>query len=325
MKVIVLITSLAINGLFQTAPSPVKNEQQHNKKEAKPAGETRSSTTEPTSPITAPVGQPTPNSQTSDTKEKPGSWPPWTDIFWPTWILVIVTGFAVGAALKTLGAINAQVVEMRETGVQTDKLIAENIEQSKSMQQSVAEAARLASAMEIVANEIAVSSKAATESVVALRERTAQQMRAYLCVIIGGGTYQHRASNLKFAASPTLINAGHTPAHKVSYRAKAEILPVPLPDDFAFPLPDEAVGGSLLGPQQNATLNGVVDDFCADEEVEDIKAGKGKALYIWGIVNYKDVFGESHFTKFCQTVHFMRIGAEHKITGFFIPRYDEAN
>ena len=191
-------------------------------------------------------------------------------------------------------------------------------EQSRAMERSIAEANRLASAMENVAKDIAVSSKAAAESVIAVRERTAQQMRAYLCVIVGSGTFQDRANNLKFVASPTLINCGHTPAYKVSYKAKAAILPVPLPD--------EAVGGSVLGPQQNATLHGIVDDFCADEEVEDIKVGaQGKVLYIWGIVNYKDVFGESHFTKFCQTVNFIRIGAENKVTGFYIARHDEAN
>src|SRR6266566_3435977 len=119
-------------------------------------------------------------------------------------------------------------------------------EQSDDMKCSIAEANRLATAMEKVAKDIAVSSQAAIDNVAAVRERTAQQMRAYLCVIIGSGIYQDRPNKLKFEAKPTLVNAGHTPAHKVSYRAKAAILPVPLPDDFAFPLPDEAIGGALL-------------------------------------------------------------------------------
>ncbi len=247
--------------------------------------------------------------------------PPW-DIYWPTLVLVVITGLAVRAAIKTLGSINAQVEEMRKTGEQTDKLIAENIAQSTAMQKSVAEAARLASAMEVVSKEIVVSSKAATESVIALKERTAKQMRAYLCVNIGGGDYQDRTKNFKFASRPILLNAGHTPAHKVSYKANAAILPVPLPEDFAFPLPDESIGAALLGAQQNATLGAIVDDFCDDKEVEDIKIGKGKVLYIWGIVNYEDVFGESHFTKFCQSTLFAPDG---KVFGFFIPRHNEAD
>jgi hypothetical protein len=195
-------------------------------------------------------------------------------------------------------------------------------QQSESMKESVKEAARLASAMEMVSKEMSLSSKAAMESVVALRERTAQQMRAYLCVIVGGGDYQDRAKNYKFASRPMLINAGHTPAHKVSYKAKAAILPVPLPEDFAFPLTEVSIGAALVGPQQNATLGGIVDDFCDDKEVEDVKIGKGKALYIWGIVDYEDVFGESHFTKFCQSTHF---GPDGKVFGFFLPKHNEAN
>jgi hypothetical protein len=195
-------------------------------------------------------------------------------------------------------------------------------EQSDDMKRSIAEANRLATAMEKVAKDIAVSTQAAIDSVAAVRERTAQQMRAYLCVIIGDGIYQDRPNKLKFEAKPTLINAGHTPAHKVSYTAKAAILPVPLPDDFAFPLPDEAIGGALLGPQQNFILSGVVEDYCGDGRVDDIKRGKGDALYIWGIVNYEDVFGESHFTKFCQTTFF---GPDGKVYGFFLPKHNEAN
>ena len=61
--------------------------------------------------------------------------------------------------------------------------------------------------------------------------------------------------------------------------------------------------------------------FADDKEVEDVKIGKGKALYIWGIVSYEDVFGESHFTKFCQSTHF---GPDGKVFGFFLPKHNEA-
>jgi len=211
---------------------------------------------------------------------------------------------------------------MEEVAKHIETSIETTVQQSESMKESVREAGRLASAMEVVSKEIAVSSKAATESVVALRERTAQQMRAYLCVVIGGGIFQDRPNNLKFEAKPRLINAGHTPAHKVSYKAKAAIMPVPLPNDFTFPLPDEAVGSSLLGAQQIAFLSGVVDDYCNDGEVEDIKAGKDKTLVIWGIVNYEDVFGESHFTRFCQTTNWTK---DNTVTGFYIDRHNDAN
>src|SRR5260221_484977 len=117
------------------------------------------------------------------------------------------------------------------------------LEQSKSMEKSVEEAKRAAAAMETIAQEIAVSSKAATASVSAI----GQQMRAYICVVIGSAVYQERAKNLKFQAVPSVVNAGLTPAHKVSFRADAAILPIPLPENFTFPLPDIAQGTSVFG------------------------------------------------------------------------------
>src|ERR1700756_3699451 len=88
----------------------------------------------------APGGKPVANNPIAAEKQNSANeqskwWPPpppW-DIYWPTWVLVIITELAVRAAIKTLGSINAQVDEMRKTGEQTDKLIAENIAQSKSM------------------------------------------------------------------------------------------------------------------------------------------------------------------------------------------------
>ena len=319
IKAILLITVLSISGFGQTTSSPVKNEQEHSKKEAKAPKEIPSSTTEPTSSVTTPVSQPRPNPQASDVKEKPRTWPPWTDIFWPTWVLVVVTALAVGAALRTLRAINAQVEEMRQTGVQTDKLIAENIAQSKSMQQSVAEAARLASAMEVVAKEIAVSSKAAMASVSAIN----QQMRAYLCVVIGSALYQDRAKNIKFQAVPSIVNAGLTPAYKVSFRASAAILPLPLPADFTFPLPTIDSPTSVIGPRQNITISPMVEDFCDDSEVEGIKrATQGKALYAWGIFNYEDIFGNPQYTKFCQIYTW---NPDEKTWGYYAGRHNDAS
>src|SRR6266704_580495 len=309
MRFILLMAPLVLIGYPQTAPSPAKNEQEHSKREVKPPNKIPNPAAEPASPGSTPEGQPTKNPQASDNKEKARTWPTWSDIFWPTWVLVIITALAVRAAIKTLGSINAQVEEMRKTGEQTDKLIAENIAQSTSMQKSVAEATRLASAMEVVSKEIAVSSKAAVENVAALKERTAQQMRAYLTVIIGSAIYQERAKGLKFEGKPIVVNTGHTPARKVSFRASAAILPAPLPEDFGFALSGEIKSSATVGAQQNAHLSAIVDDFVGDAEVEDIKSGnKGKCLWVWGIVTYEDIFGQEQSTRFCQSLFWFADG-----------------
>ncbi len=195
------------------------------------------------------------------------------------------------------------------------------LEQSKSMEKSVEEAKRAAAAMETIAQEIAVSSKAATASVSAI----GQQMRAYICVVIGSAVYQERAKNLKFQAVPSVVNAGLTPAHKVSFRADAAILPIPLPENFTFPLPDIAQGTSVIGPRQNITVSPMVKDFVDDAEVEGIKSGQqgGKGLYAWGIFTYEDIFGKPQYTKFCHLYTWL---ADGKTTwGYYDNRHNDAS
>lgn len=280
------------------------------------------------------VNNPSPPEKQQETKEQARR-PPFWDIYWPTLALVLVTGVAVIYAIKTLRAIREQVQEMRSAGEQTDKLVSESIAQTKTLVlqteslaqtahhlgESAAGAHRSAQAMEDVATHIANSVEAARDSVAALRERTAQQMRAYLTVIVGTALYQEEAKNIRFQGLPLLLNTGHTPAHKVSYVAAADILPVPLPDDFTFPLTDDFKGASVVGAQQNNQLFALVDHFVDESEVPDIKIAKGKALYAWGTVRYEDIFGESHVTKFCQLITWLPNG---NVFGMFIPKHNEA-
>jgi hypothetical protein len=235
--------------------------------------------------------------------------------------LVQFTGYLV-VATWTLGAIG--LFQLIVFGMQARRLrqtVDAAADQSKAMERSISEANRLASAMERVSKDIAISASAATESVAALRERTAQQMRAYLSVVVGTGIYQDKAKNLKFQAQPLVVNAGHTPAHKVSFKAKTEVLPVPLPDAFTFPLPVSVTGGAVVGPQQSFTLSPMVDDFSDEAEVEKIKRAEGKALFAWGIITYEDVFGQSHQTRFCQIVTWLPDG---KTWGYYTDRHNDA-
>ena len=77
----------------------------------------------------------------------------------------------------------------------------------------------------------------------------------------------------------------------------------------------------MLGAQQTATLTAIVDDFCDDREVEYIKVGQQRGLYVWGIVSYEDVFGETHRTRYCQALTWMPDG---KVYGYHIPGHHDA-
>lgn len=196
--------------------------------------------------------------------------------------------------------------------------------QSEEMQKSIAEATRAATAMEKMAEAASVSSNAASESVAALKARTAQQMRAYLTVLAGNGIYQEREKQLRFAVHPTLLNSGHTPASNMSYWAKATILPFPLPEEFEFTIHENPIKSSMvIGPQQSVILDAVVDGFVPDGEVADIKIGTTRRVHIWGIVTYSDVFNEVHTTRFCHSIRWFGSAGDEKTAGTYSFRHNE--
>jgi hypothetical protein len=257
-----------------------------------------------------------------DSASRPSGYP-WRELYAPAnipnWVLALVGALAAFAAIKTLRAINAQVIEMQSTGKQTDKLIQENIAQSASLERSVAETARFATAVENVAKSLESTAEASTETLQGLRK----QMRAYLTVIIGGGIPQNPERTLRFDARPTVLNAGPTPARNVRTRIKSAILPISLPEDFDQSIAtDKEESGNFIGAHQTAQMMAVVDDYVPDDQVEDIKSGKGPSMYTWGVVTYEDVFGKSHTTKFCQRLTWLPDG---KVFGYYIPGRNDAD
>lgn len=218
------------------------------------------------------------------------------------------------------------VLQLAVFGFQAYKLqqtVKASAEQASDMKASIRESARAADAMEKVAMNSMRAAQHASESVTALRERTAQQMRAYLSIDIGSAIYQERGKNLRFEGKALLRNAGHTPAYRVSHTCSAGILPMPLPDNFDLPQPTQpARGGGVIGPGQSRILSAMIEELVPDDEVDAIKAGTGRALYIWGSVTYEDAFGEPRYTNFCQALIWQPNNA---VMGYFIDRHDEAN
>lgn len=168
------------------------------------------------------------------------------------------------------------------------------------------------------------SAKATEVSVEIGKDTAKRELRAYLAVVIGGAVYQEREKNLRFGANPLLINSGRTPAHKIKFQARAAVLPVPLPIETDLPeTGDLGIGETILGVQQTGSMHAVVDGYSQDDEVESIKKGaSGKALYVWGRVDYEDVFEETHYTRFCQQVYW---DGEGKIGGYYIPGRNKSN
>ncbi|KAF0174546.1 MAG: hypothetical protein FD124_2636 [Alphaproteobacteria bacterium] len=198
---------------------------------------------------------------------------------------------------------------------------------------SLAEATRVASAMEAVAKSMQVSAEnvsrsvATTEQIAAMQRSFGEtQTRAYLSVMIGDAIYQERDKNLRFEVSPLLRNTGMTFARNVRWRIRADILPFPLPDGHKFPLPPKRAGSSLIAPQSNSTIGSTVEGFVPDEEVDGIKrAYGGRGLYVWGMVEYDDIFQRHHRVVFCQHIAWRGPDGDERVWGWYMPRHNKAN
>ena len=196
-------------------------------------------------------------------------------------------------------------------------------EQAHAMENSITQASRSAKAMESVANSMEENAERLKDTIAINREIADRQrdlgemqLRAYLSALIGQAIYQERQKGLRFEGRAILVNQGHTPASRVRYRTRAAILPVPLPRDFELPdLPETSGDENMIGPQQNRTLSAVVADFVEDVEVDAIKIGIGKGLYLWGEILYVDAFRHERSTTFC---HHLTWRGE-AIWGYYIP------
>lgn len=163
----------------------------------------------------------------------------------------------------------------------------------------------------------------ANEALKVTRDTSQLELRAYLSVLVGSATYQETAKSLRFAVNPSLVNGGNTPARQVRYVANAAILPVPLPDNFKFPLAGaEKKRGGIVPAGHAFILSAVVPDFVAETEISHICQAQGRAVYTWGWVIYRDVFGKKHRTTFCQWVAW---GTDGNVSGWYHPKHNRAS
>ena len=223
------------------------------------------------------------------------------------WWIVILTGVLAVIALGQLGVYLYQAIKLRET-------VRAAGEQSEAMERHIGEASRSADAMEKIATTIEAGNKAI--------------IRAYLTVTVGTiHLFQERKgpgqADLKFETRPNLTNTGNTPARNVSIRIAADILPIPIPGEFQFPLPgNEVKNAGIVGAHQTTVLAATVKDFVLDDEVGAIKEGKAKALCVWGVITYDDIFGGSHQTKFGQWITWNPNGV---VVGYYITGQNDSD
>jgi len=223
-----------------------------------------------------------------------------------TALLALITGILARYTFKLYSATVGLGRDAKESGA----------EQAKKMERSVVQATRAATAMEDVAT-------ATKNNAVLMQDVMHKQMRAYISVEIGQAIYQD--SELRFEAKPLLTNTGFTPARNVSYEVKADIVdatttPLKLPD-----IHDMTINDAGLAPRQSFTIHGLVNDRVPDAEVEAIKKGATRRLFVWGRVTYDDVFGGSWETKFGLSYTFPtgRDGVT-RVYGYYYPTHNSS-
>lgn len=219
-------------------------------------------------------------------------------------LLVLIGGGGVYAAVRTLQAIanlmEQQATEARESAAN----------QMRDVQASIAEATRASKAMEGIAESMALNVESVRESVGISREiadtqklATKLQSRAYMSAFFNSALFQD--ANHVFEVQAVLRNHGNTPAYDVTFKAIAQIVPSPLPEDFSFPLPDETAGASasLMAPGTTKLITRLVSSRVPDDQVDAIKLGDPPScLAMWGVVKYRDAFKEARQIRFAFVV-----------------------
>ncbi len=131
--------------------------------------------------------------------------------------------------------------------------------------------------------------------VIDAKESSQRQLRAYVSVDTehmtdsAGNTIPNRHGFV-------ITNHGQTPAHELEHWTQLGVSEFPLKQGLGEPGQDRLIVKTVVHPGNDRLI--IEDMPLLPEELVAIEAGT-HAWYAWGCVNYTDVFGQGHSTKFC--------------------------
>jgi Sec-independent protein translocase protein TatA len=238
------------------------------------------------------------------------------------WSLIINAGQLVVISLQLIVFV-LQLLVFRDQAKKLRDTVDAAAEQSRDMKKSIAESARAANAMDQFAKSAAVASQAATESVANQKETMTRLLRAYLCVNFGAAFFQNNIPGSPFEVQLLLINAGQTPAYRVRFKARIDILPCQLPQDFDFEVVDnpEDSESTLGGHAPPITLTKIMSRLCSEKELAEVRSGS-KRLYVFGTVNYCDVYQIPRYANFCYHVAWLQ---DRRTSGLLTRRHNDSD
>jgi len=95
----------------------------------------------------------------------------------------------------------------------------------------------------------------------------------------------------------TFMNTGNSPALDLTIKAAVEIRDKPLPTPLPAIRKKATHSRGVIGPQATC-LHPIDITNVTEKHLANLQSG-AELLYIWGHVNYKDIFGKQHQTTFC--------------------------
>jgi len=161
------------------------------------------------------------------------------------------------------------------------------------------------------------------ETIDQMKSAEQRELRAY--VSVESGSITPITGQIQPAAHLILRNTGKTPAYQLTHWAHIVVdhvnLQVALPGIGPMPAPLPTI---TIGPFGGSTKSVPLGRTITQQEYQDILAGT-KVVYVYGIIEYEDAFGEKRHTRY-KSMHGVmsgQVGVSTDLT--FCPDGNEAN
>ena len=170
------------------------------------------------------------------------------------------------------------------------------------------------------------------------RDTAERQLRAYVFPV--PSTIDYNAITKKVSIWFKIKNVGQTPAYNFVYLSKVEVFPYPLFDNNIFASFPEDIYSALIDKSHAIIFPSADLDGCqiceTPLELSDVQSfinNPDRRFYLYGMINYEDIFKKVRTTKFCIWT-FLRtdltspewVGIDHVEVKFgFNAKYNEAD
>jgi hypothetical protein len=151
---------------------------------------------------------------------------------------------------------------------------------------------------------IAANREVSSNQLTAFDREAKIRLRSYIAIIPGRVLFE---PNKRLQTKITAIATGQTPAYEVKGMATTTIAPYPLPEGFDLAtLETKPAAGNqgLISRGKGLSILMETEEPLTQEQVERVTKLKTHRIYIWGRIEFSDVFHCRHWTTtFCNVIN----------------------